>query len=193
MSELSFISIPYLSQMKLLTCILLSVVLLSCSSTKWSDIKVNNKYGLQLPSYLEPADFSKEASLQYQNADKEMYVMVIDEDKSAFAQYGLDYDLNTYFRVASAKYDSTGKITAQKIKIGADSARVADIKGSINGNDVLFKLITIETPKRFYKISISMMFRDKDKYVADIERILHSFHELGTGENEKVLPKQDPS
>ncbi|MFI5150388.1 MAG: hypothetical protein ACHQRM_11695 [Bacteroidia bacterium] len=163
--------------MKRLTFFFLSAILCSCS-TKWADVQVNEKYALQLPSYLEPGNFSKDASLQYQNTDREFYIMMIDEDKTSFAQYGLDYDLNTYTKVAIAKYDSTGKIIPQRIRIGKDSARVADIPGSINGNDVFFKTVTIESPTRFYKINISMMGRDKEKYAPDVERILNSFREL---------------
>jgi hypothetical protein len=82
----------------------------SCSKTKWSHVTVNNKYTLQLPSYLEPANFTKDASLQVQNTEKEFYLMVLDEDKAQFKQYGLDYDLNTYFKVAANKYDSAGTV-----------------------------------------------------------------------------------
>jgi hypothetical protein len=164
--------------MKLLPCLLISVVCISCSSTKWSDVRVNDKYALQLPGYLEPGNFSKDASLQVQDPEREIYLMVIDEDKTAFAQYGLDYDLNTYSKIAIAKYDTTGKIMAVRTKIGPDSARIADIPGSVNGNDVLFKTITIESPTRFYKMNISMMLRDKEKFAPDMERIIRSFHEV---------------
>ncbi len=150
----------------------------SCSKTKWSDVTVNNKYAIQLPSYLEPGNFTKDASLQYQNSAKEFYLIMIDEDKAQFVKYGLEYDLATYFKVASAKYDTAGLVTPTLLKLGSDSARTADFKGDINGNEVLFKIVAIETKTNFYKLIIWMMARDKDSNAPDVDRIIHSFHEL---------------
>ncbi|HXC05202.1 MAG TPA: hypothetical protein VNZ86_10655, partial [Bacteroidia bacterium] len=49
-------SIYYISLMKRLPYFFLSAVLFSCSPVKWSDVKVNEKYALQLPGYLEPGN-----------------------------------------------------------------------------------------------------------------------------------------
>jgi hypothetical protein len=175
---------------KLLSLILLILIFSSCSKVKWSDVTVNSKYAVKLPSYLEPGSFSKDASLQYQNAEKEFYMLMIDEDKSQFTQYGLDYDLGTYFNVTAHKYDSTGTAIPRKFKIGADSARSADYGGNINGNDVLFKVVTIETKTSFYKMIIWMLLRDKEAYAADVEKIISSFRE--TGESKQQPPSTKP-
>jgi len=155
-------------------------LLTSCSKVKWSNVTVNDKYALQLPSYLKPASFSKDASLQVQNSEKEFYLMLVDEDKAQFVQYGLDYDLHTYFKVAANKYDSSGTVHPTLFLLGKDSACQADFKGNINGNDVLFKVVTIETKSSFYKLIIWMMLRDKETHAPDVERIIHSFHEIQT-------------
>jgi len=160
--------------------LLLILFFASCSETKWSDVTVNNKYALQLPSYLEPGNFTKDASLQYQNTGKEFYLMMIDEDKAQFVKYGLEYDLATYFKVAATKYDTAGLVAPTLLKLGSDSARTADFKGTINGNEVLFKILAIETKTSFYKLIIWMMYRDKDSYAPDVDRIIHSFHQLDT-------------
>ena len=159
--------------------ILLALVLSSCSKVKWSNVTVNDKYALQLPSYLEAGSFNKDASLQVQNPEKEIYLMMVDEEKAQFAKFGLEYDLSTYFKVSASKYDTTGNTVPRSFMIGKDSVLGADFKGMVNGNEVLFKVITLETKSSFYKLIIWMMYRDKDAYAADMDRILHSFKEIG--------------
>jgi hypothetical protein len=158
--------------------LLLVLAFTSCSKTKWSHVTVNNKYTLQLPSYLEPANFTMDASLQFQNTEKEFYLMIFDEDKAQFKQYGLDYDLHTYFKVATNKYDSAGTAKPSLFLLNKDSACSADFKGNINGNDVLFKVVTVESKTSFYKLIIWMMYRDKESYAGDVDRIIQSFKEL---------------
>jgi hypothetical protein len=159
--------------------LLLAFILSSCAKTKWSDVTVNAKYNMQLPGYLEAADFNKDASLQIQNTEKEIYLMMIDEDKAQFAKYGLEYDLPTYFKVAASKYDTAGTTVPHAFLLGKDSVLAADFKGMVNGNEVLFKVITLESKTSFYKLIIWMMYRDKDAYAPDIDRIIHSFKEIG--------------
>jgi hypothetical protein len=156
----------------------LLVCLSSCSKVKWATVTVNDKYTMQLPDYLESGTFYPEASLQYKNEEREFYLVVLDESKSQFKEYGLDYDLSTYFKVAANKFDSTGKVNPNKIKIGQDSARTAEFKGLIAGNEVYYKMVTVESKGTFYKMLIWMLMRDKDKYAPDVDKILNSFREV---------------
>jgi hypothetical protein len=145
---------------------------------KWATVTVNEKYSMQLPDYLDAGTFYPEASLQYKNEEREVYLVVLDENKSQFKEYGLDYDLTTYFKVAASKFDSSGKVSPNKIRIGQDSARTAEFKGVISGNEVYYKMVTIESKGTFYKMLIWMLMRDKEKYAADVDKILNSFHEV---------------
>jgi len=165
--------------MKKIVCItILTLSLASCSRVKWATVTVNDKYTMQLPDYLESGTFYPEASLQYKNEEREVYLVVLDESKSQFKEYGLDYDLTTYFKVAANKFDSTGKINPNKIRIGQDSARTAEFTGTVGGNAVYYKMATIESKGNFYKMLIWMLMRDKEKYTADVDRILNSFREV---------------
>ena len=158
--------------------LLLMLTLSSCEKVKWATVTVNDKYSMQLPNYLESGTFYKEASLQYKNEEREVYLVVLDESKSAFKEYGLDYDLSTYFKVAASKFDSTGKISPDKIVIGPDSARSAEFKGNISDHDVYYKMVTIESKGNFYKMLVWMLMRDKERYAADVDKIIGSFREV---------------
>jgi hypothetical protein len=82
--------------------ILLLIVPLAFASCKretvFTEVKVNNRYSLSIPDYLQACtDLHKDASMQYQNVEKDIYVMVIDEKKKTMQDYNLDYDIDTYF------------------------------------------------------------------------------------------------
>ncbi len=156
----------------------LALTLSSCEKVKWATVTVNGKYTMQLPNYLESGTFYKDASLQYKNEEREFYMVVLDESKSSFKEYGLDYDLTTYFKVAASKFDSTGRIMPERIVIGPDSARTAEFKGNISDHDVYYKMVTIESKGNFYKMLVWMMMRDKEKYAADVSKIIGSFREV---------------
>jgi len=52
------------------------------NETVFNTVKVNEKYTISIPDYLKPcSDLHKDASLQYQNTEEEIYAMVLDERK----------------------------------------------------------------------------------------------------------------
>ena len=82
--------------------ILLLIIPFAFTSCKrepvFSEVKVNNRYSMSIPDYLQPCtDLHKDASMQYQNVEKDIYAMVIDEKKKTMQNYSLDYDIDTYF------------------------------------------------------------------------------------------------
>ena len=70
--------------MKKIYFLFITLVLLSCSKEEeFKKIEVKN-YALQLPSYLSKTnDLNEDASLQYQNPFRELYIIVIDESKTS--------------------------------------------------------------------------------------------------------------
>ncbi|HEV7229721.1 MAG TPA: hypothetical protein VGO45_00250 [Bacteroidia bacterium] len=160
---------------------ILSIALLfsACTNDKWAHVTVNNTYSLSLPPYLEPGTFYADASLQYKNEQKEFYIVMIDEKKTQFKEYGLDYDLSTYYHITAKKFDSTGISRPMKFMIGKDSAYSSEFKGQMNNNPVYYKLVSIESDSSFYKMLIWMMASDKERYAGDVNRIVHSFRETG--------------
>src|ERR1035437_2270908 len=72
----------------------------SCKhETVFTEVKVNNRFAISVPEYMQPcADLHKDASLQYQNTELDIYAMVIEEKKSTMEDYNLDYDIDLYFK-----------------------------------------------------------------------------------------------
>lgn len=130
---------------------------------------------------MEPAKLNENASLEYQNGQRELYAIVIEEEKKTLNDYGLEYDLEAYARQAARSIDSsfTGKPGPQLI--GKLKAAHIALKGKyINGGsafDMVYRLTVIETPTRFYQLLIWTLDKNYEKNRADMEHIESSFAE----------------
>jgi hypothetical protein len=137
-------------------------------------------YALDLPSTMNPAVFNDNASLQYADTKAELYVMVIDESKDKIASFGLDYDLETYMKIALRTLDSTGLYRTTTRTIGSCKALQADVKAVFRGKNVIYQLTTIESETSFYQILIWSLDSRYDSNKAEMEKIIASFHETNS-------------
>src|ERR1700741_3058980 len=121
---------------RILALSILCFFVASCThETVFKEVKVNNRYSIEVPDYLSPCtDLHKDASLQYQNTEKEVYAMVIDERKKTMQHYDLDYDIDLYYNsIASQPFEETikdGKVSPPgRETINGNKAIVAEISG----------------------------------------------------------------
>ncbi len=154
--------------------------ILSCTScnkkTVFTEAKINNQYIISVPEYMQRcSDLHKDASFQYQNSEKEIYALVIDEKKEMMK----DYNLNN---IASQPFLETikeGKVSIPgRQHINGNNALVAEITGKIDQNNVYYKLGVIETPYAFYQILIWTLAENKEKLEPDMIKMIESFKEL---------------
>lgn len=172
----------------------------SCKhETAFTEVKVNNSYSLSVADYLQPcSDLHKDASLQYQNVEKDVYAMVIDEKKKTMQDYSLDYDLDTYFNnIASqgfAENIKDGKVSIPgRQEINGHKALIAEVTGKIEENEVYYKLGVIETPYEFYQILIWTRANNKEELEPDMVKMVESFKELPHPEEDLPTPKAQDS
>ncbi|MDQ3047856.1 MAG: hypothetical protein M3R27_09940 [Bacteroidota bacterium] len=180
--------------------LLLIITLSSCKQEPvFTEVKVNERYSIQMPDYLQPCvDLHKDASLQYQNLEKDIYAMVIDEKKITMEEYSLDYDLDLYFNslVSQPFMESIqdGKVSPPgRQKIDGHKALVAEITGKIDKYDVYYRLGLIETPYEFYQILIWTRAQNKEQFEPDMIRMIESFKELPHPKEELPQPKLSDS
>jgi hypothetical protein len=163
----------------------------SCNNeTVFKEVKVNNRYSISIPDYLQPCtDLHKDASFQYQNTDKDIYAIVIDERKKTMENYDLDYDIDLYFNsIAKQPFLETikeGKVSPPgRQDINGHKALVADITGKVDGTAVYYRMAVIETPFAFYQILVWTRADNKDKYFPDMVKMIESFKELPQPDSE---------
>ena len=152
--------------------------------TVFTPVNINGQYTVRLPSYLEPStQLSKEASLQYQNTEKEFYCLVIDENKSELKKYNLNYTLKSYFDSAKKELLNRGLTDvfvakSEEKHIDSCNVLIADILGKVGNEDVCYKFAVIETPHNYYQFIFWTLKEYKKKYEVDMDSVLYSFKEL---------------
>jgi hypothetical protein len=155
-------------------------------------------YSMELPSGFIPAHFNdtlSEMSLQYEDVKRALHVLVIDESKAKIISFGLDYDLDTYMKIATRAQDKEGVYVNKPLTLNGNKAFQTEIKETQKGIKKVYKLTCVETPKFFYQV---LIWSDEDKYDSnkdDMEKMIDSFKEesdqgtggeKGTGDEKKV-------
>lgn len=176
------------------------IVFLSCNrETTFSEVNINNRYSIQMPSYMKPCnDIQKDASLQYQNLEKDIYAIVIDEKKITMQNYDLNFNLDTYYNNISSQGFSesikNGKISIPgRQEINGHKALIADITGKLEDNEVYYKFAVVETPYEFYQIMTWTRASHRDKLEKDMTKMIESFKELPHPADELPSPKLSDS
>lgn len=178
----------------------LAVAISSCKQeTVFTDVKVNNRFEISVPEYMQPcADLHKDASLQYQNTEIDIYAMVIEEKKSTMEDYDLDYDIDLYFKnIASQAFIENiknGKVSPPgRQTIDGNKALTSEITGNIDGTDVYYKMAIVESKYSFYQILTWTRADRKEKYISDMTKFIESFKELPHPPEDLPQPKLSDS
>lgn len=166
------------------------IVLLTIAVVTWllsktggfmpADVTSSNgsHYQVEIPVTMEPSRLNENASLEYADENSELYAVVIDESKAKIISFGLDYDLETYMKIAGRALDSTGLYLNKSIKVGNFNALQTEIKANFRNKKVVYLLTCIETPKHFYQVLVWTLDDRYEGNKADMERMINSFKEF---------------
>jgi hypothetical protein len=147
-----------------------------------ADITSSNgaRYSVVLPPGFIPAHFNDtlpEMSLQYEDAKRALHVLVIDESKAKIISFGLDYDLDTYMKIATRTLDKDGLYVNKPLTVNGNKAFQTDIKQTTKNVKKVYRLTCIETTKYFYQV---LLWSDEDNFASnkdDMDKIINSFKE----------------
>ena len=177
--------------MKKILALSLFTILLSCDSNEVQTVNIKNQYSLEVPDFLSEAhDLHDDASLQYQNALREFYVVVIDEPKQDFydiASTTTDFpaDFNGYHQILrSGLEESIQKIEitpSKDTQINGLKAKTFSLTGEIEKIPVYYEVGYVEGKDRFYQVVIWTLKDNQQKYKTQMQKIISSFKETGAG------------
>lgn len=164
------------------------------NKTKFNEVKINDLYSMSLPDYLTKGyELNSEASLQYQNEAKEVYVIVIDESKQEFIEVfqsigEYDSTKSAVDNYAEAQMESieenmsevTSKSTMRKADLAGCPARICDVSGTQDGiTDAMgFTVAFIEGKETLYMVMTWTFEKTKSEYQDDMNEMINSFKEL---------------
>jgi hypothetical protein len=180
---------------------ILSLVLLSCSLLPNKDEKGDNveleavssldgDFSLSIPAYMTKATtLNDDASLQYQNMFKEVYVIVIGEDKQEFINTfkKLDnYDTtrspvsnyaDVQVQATSANMNVISKTDIVRSKINGMRAAATEMDASVEGvsTPITYFLTFFEGKEKMYMIMAWTFQSKKDTYRNTFDKMAKSF------------------
>lgn len=179
--------------MKKITILLLTILSLnSCQSgDEQQTVTIENKYSVAIPSFLTKAKgLNDDASLQYQHAWKEFYVIVIDESKSEM-QKALDdnnlsesysNDIKGYSDLLMNGFEQTISVSNKSeildTTINNMPARLVTVSGRVEGIDAFYSLAFIQGKDRYYQIMAWTLSSKEYEYKDKMNRIMYSLKEL---------------
>jgi len=168
------------------------VLFVSCQSVDTEKtVTIEGKYSVSLPSFLTKVNNLVDgASLQYQHALKEFYVIIIDETKeevyNAISENGLTNrytnDLNGYaslildnIELSANVYDKSEILDTT---INDMPAKVINLNAKISGVDIYYSIALIESSKRYYQVMTWTLTKYEYQYGDKMKNILYSLKEL---------------
>lgn len=179
--------------MKKINSILIMILFfVSCQPTETEKIiKIDNKYSLMVPSFLtKVSNLNEDASLQYQHAWKEFYVIVIDESISD-VQTALEEnyltskysnDINGYSSLLLNSFEQAISVSSKShildTLVNNMPAKLLTIKGRVEGIDAYYSLAFIKGQNKYYQIMGWTLANKEYQYRDKMEKMIYSFKEL---------------
>lgn len=154
-------------------------------------VKVDSLYALKVPKYMKKTSIlNDEASLQYMNAYKEAYVIVIHESKAlikaTFTEMG-DYNdsisadknyKNIQLNFIKETIDNLKKYDPENITINGLNASLIKLEGKVEGYNIFYQLGFIEGKQNVYMIMSWTEKSKKERYKRTFQKMIESFRLL---------------
>ena len=179
-----------------LTLIVTALLLYSCGAKdSYQTVTVENKYELTLPSFLSKAsDLNDDASLQYQNAIREFYAIVIYEPvidlEEALEEGGLadDYknDISGYSKlmIDNFKESLTNPVVSKATDtiINNMPAKIVSLKAQIDDLDIFYAIGLYQGEEDYYQLLTWTLANKENRNKEEMNKILYSLKEVETTE-----------
>ncbi|WP_375559151.1 hypothetical protein ACE193_15600 [Bernardetia sp. OM2101] len=155
-------------------------------------IEINNDYSLELPDFLSTTDsLNPNASLQYQNLDKELFVIVIEEDRKEFTRKIVENNaeevyppnLKGYTDIISHSIGETITISArteiEDLEINDLPAKNFTIQGQTQDKVAVYYSFTVVKGKdNYYQIAQWTAKNQRALFEKQMTQIAKSFKQL---------------
>jgi hypothetical protein len=148
-------------------------------------VNVDTKFSMTIPKYMKVMNtLNDEATLQYANIYKELYTVVMVEDKAEFVEFYKDYSeydnnkslIENYGKARLKSFKESMKVLKTKhyglTKINGNNANQFTLKGNIDNIDVAYLFTSVETEKDIYFI-MSWTLLDRYKRYENILEVIN--------------------
>jgi hypothetical protein len=157
-------------------------LLFTACETKFKESKVST-FSLNLPDFLtSTTSLNDKAVLQYSNAAKEFYIVVLEYPKKDLGDMKLDqaYKVLSEEITGSIKNGSASK--PSDVKTNGLNVKRGTMSGSIDNAGtaypIFYKLDVIEGKEKIYEVIVWTLEKFKGDHEKNMDKILNSFKEI---------------
>lgn len=164
----------------------------SCKSKPPREVVIDDKFKMEIPGFMSPVrNLNADASLQYQNLIRDMYVMVIeDEPEKVYSaiienEWGEEYtlDFEGFCKIVASKdsnsfviYDDRDKFKNERIN--GLNAYTFENSRTINDIDVYYQVALVQGKETFYQVICWTAAKKQKRHQQAITDMIYSFAEL---------------
>lgn len=163
--------------------------LISCDQTTTYETVTVDNYSLEIPSYLSKADgLLEEASFQYQNLFKELYIIAIDENKNevhnSILDNGLEDTYSTNFKgyvellSDDREQDESINMKNQSQKdtvINGREAKILKFEAKVEGYNIFYAIAYINGVDNYYQITTWTLQSKRKEHEQVMDKMLATF------------------
>lgn len=179
--------------MQKLNILLLTILFITSCQTGEIEktVKIENKYSISIPSFLSKvSNLNEDASLQYQHAWKEFYVIVIDESKDEMQRALVDNnlagsytnDVDGYSKLLIDGFQQAVSVNTKSnivdTTINNMPAKLLTISGQVEGIDAFYYLAFVEGKERYYQIMAWTLADKEYQYRDKMRKLIYTLKEL---------------
>lgn len=181
--------IQTLSRFNLLLILFTSFI--SCSNgDEVKLVKTDYDYSIEIPAFLtKVSNLNEDASLQYQHAWKELYMIVIDENKTEMDKAIEEYDLSPEYSNNLKGYtnlilfnfeENLGlyNISVEDTYINQLPAKQFSTTGLVDGIEIFYSVALIEGKHKYYQVMTWTLADKKNQYEQQMKDAIQSFKEI---------------
>jgi hypothetical protein len=151
---------------------------------------VENKYSVFIPEYLsETTGLNQYTTFEYENIEKDFYVIIIDESKDGFSKaveqkkYDVTPDINGYYEVVKYHFENETNLKDFKVfdeifELNNAEKKITFTMTGIDMTDnypVYYRYSIIESKTRYYQIMSWTNQKNAKKVISDMNNIINSF------------------
>jgi hypothetical protein len=163
--------------------VLLLSLAFACSYPEgYERVEVDGKYSLDVPAFLkETEDIALDATLQYENPYRNLYIIVMEDDKRSS---GMDFE--AYHKMAVGRITEDPLLEEPTIEdeeekmVNGLRAIETSIFGTMDEKEIIFyKHMTVDGEETYYQVVIWLRGEKRRlEYEETIDSVMRSFREL---------------
>lgn len=169
-------------------------VLNSCNSKDGNSVRkvaINDLYSVEIPDILSKAtNLNDEASLQYQNLFKELYIIVLDETKESVNEVLSSYDTSDSYQENVRGYanlmianfatgfDEYKVVEEKETELNGMKCILYSIDSESDGIKCYYNMGLFESKSHYYQVHIWTLKEKKDEHLARMDAMMKSFKEV---------------